>query len=188
MCLNALNLASAWCLEHDFVRLRKVSKDWYCAFQYVPDEVVQTCIELQHSKTSHRWWQFNGFDDGLNKNVDYLLSLFTLFAVPLLRPVTISTTKSNGHDPRHSSCYVSTVWSMLLSDVSFSMDAVQVSPQWDHTLVLMSPNLCYDIRFQVSFTSSQLATRSALQASPRVSSFPSRCLAGGQHDVNYSPL
>ena len=28
----------------------KVSRDWYCAFQYVPDEVVQTRIELQHSK------------------------------------------------------------------------------------------------------------------------------------------
>ena len=49
LCLNALNLASAWCLEHDFVRLRKVSRDWYRAFQYVPDEVVQTRIELQHS-------------------------------------------------------------------------------------------------------------------------------------------
>ena len=49
LCLNALNLASAWCLEHDFVRLRKVSRDWYRAFEYVPDEVVQTRIELQHS-------------------------------------------------------------------------------------------------------------------------------------------
>ena len=49
LCLNALNLASAWCLELDFVRLRKVSRDWYRAFQYVPDEIVQTRIELQHS-------------------------------------------------------------------------------------------------------------------------------------------
>ena len=49
LCLNALNLASAWCLEHDFVRLRKVSRDWYRAFEYVPDEVVHTRIELQHS-------------------------------------------------------------------------------------------------------------------------------------------
>ena len=30
-------------------------------------------------RTSHRWWHFNGFEDGLNKNVDYLLSLFILF-------------------------------------------------------------------------------------------------------------
>ena len=77
-------------------------------------------------------------------------SLF--FAVPLLRPVTISKTKSSGHDPRHSSCYVSTVWSMLLWDVSFSLGAVQLSPQWDHTLVLVSPNLCYDIRVQVTLS------------------------------------
>ena len=49
LCLNALNLASAWCLEHDFVRLRKVSRDWYRAFEYVPDEVVQMRIESQHS-------------------------------------------------------------------------------------------------------------------------------------------
>ena len=49
LCLNALNLASAWCLEHDFVRLRKVSRAWYRAFEYVPDEVVQTRIESQHS-------------------------------------------------------------------------------------------------------------------------------------------
>ena len=47
--LNALNLASALCLEHDFVRLPKVSKDWYRAFEYVPDEIVQTRIESQHS-------------------------------------------------------------------------------------------------------------------------------------------
>ena len=103
-------------------------------------------------RTSHRWWHFNGFEDGLNKIIDYLLSLFILFAVPLLRPVTISTTKSSDYDPRHSSCYVSTVWSMLLWDVSFSLGAVQLSPQWDHTLVLVSPNLCYDIRFQVTLS------------------------------------
>ena len=41
---------------------------------------------------------------------------------------------------------------MLLWDVSFSLGAVQLSPQWDHTLVLVSPNLCYDIRFQVTFS------------------------------------
>ena len=103
-------------------------------------------------RASHRWWHFNGFGDGLNKNVDYLLSLFTLFAVPLLRPVTISTTESSGHDPRHSSCDVSTVWSMMLWDVSFSLGAVQLSPQWDHTLALVSQNLCYDIRFQVTLS------------------------------------
>ena len=128
------------------VRLRKVSRDWHRAFQYVPDEVVHTRIELQHST------YFNGFGDGLNKIIDYLLSLFILFAVPLLRLVTISTTKSSGHDPRHSSCYVSTVWSMLSWDVSFSLGAVQLSPLWDHTLVLVSPNLCYDIRFQVTLS------------------------------------
>ena len=49
LCLKALNLAFAWCLEHDFVRLRKVSRDWHRTFQHVPDEVVQTRIELQHS-------------------------------------------------------------------------------------------------------------------------------------------
>ena len=42
------------------------------------------------------------------------------FAVPFLRPVIISTTKSSDHDPRNSSCYVSTVWSMLLWDISLS--------------------------------------------------------------------
>ena len=93
-------------------------------------------------RTSHRWWHFNDFEDGLNKNIDYLLSLFTLFAVPLLRPVTISTTKSSGHDPRHSSCYVSTAWSMMLSDVSFSLGAVQLSPQWDHTLAFWCHKTC----------------------------------------------
>ena len=77
-------------------------------------------------------------------------SLFS--PILLLRPVTISTTKSSGHDPRHSSCYVSTVWSMMLWDVSFSLGAVQLSPQWDHALALMSPNLCYDIRFQVTLS------------------------------------
>ena len=46
LCLTALNLASTWCLEHDFVRLRKVSRNWYRAFEYVPDEVVQMRIEL----------------------------------------------------------------------------------------------------------------------------------------------
>ena len=45
-------------------------------------------------RTSHRWWPFNGFGDGLNVNVDSFLSLFTLFAVPVLRPATISTTNS----------------------------------------------------------------------------------------------
>ena len=54
------------------------------------------------------------FEDGLSKSVASLLSLFTLFAVPLMCPVTNSTTKSSGRDPSHSSCYVSTVWSMLL--------------------------------------------------------------------------
>ena len=41
---------------------------------------------------------------------------------------------------------------MLLWDVSFSLGAVQLSPQWDHTLVLVSPNLCYAIRFQVTLS------------------------------------
>ena len=40
--------------------------------------------ESPGTRTSHRWCHFNGFEDGLNKNVDYLLSLFILFA-PLLR-------------------------------------------------------------------------------------------------------
>ena len=103
-------------------------------------------------RTSHRWWHFNGFGDGPNKNVDYLLSLLTLFAVQLLRPVPISTKKSSGHAPRHSSCYDSTVWSIMLWDASFSLGAVQLSPQWDHTLVLVSRNLCCDIRFQVTLS------------------------------------
>ena len=49
LCVNALKLASTWCLEQDFVRLQKVSRNWYRAFEYVPDEVVQTRIESQHS-------------------------------------------------------------------------------------------------------------------------------------------
>ena len=103
-------------------------------------------------RTSHRWWHFNGFEDSLNKSVDYLLSLFILLADQLLRPVTISTTTSSGHDPRHNSCYDFTVWSMMLWDVSFSLGAGPLSPQWHHTLALVSRNLCYDIRFQVTLS------------------------------------
>ena len=40
----------------------------------------------------------------------------------------------------------------MLWDVSFSLGAVQLSPQWDHTLALVSRNLCYDIRFQVTLS------------------------------------
>ena len=69
-----------------------------------------------------------------------------------MRPVTISTTKSSGHDPRHNRCYDSTVWSTMLWDVSFSLGAVPLLPQWDHTLALVSRNLCYDIRFQVTLS------------------------------------
>ena len=64
----------------------------------------------------------------------------------------ISTTKSSAHAPRHSSCYAFTDWSMMLWDVSFSLGAVQLSPQWDHTLALVSRSLCYDIRFQVTLS------------------------------------
>ena len=47
---------------------------------------------------------------------------------------------------------VFTVWSMMLWDVSFSLGAVQLSPQWDHTLALVSRNLCYEVRFQVTLS------------------------------------
>ena len=113
-------------------------------------------------RTSHRWWHFNGFGDGPNKNVDYLLSLFTLFVVQLLRPVPISTTKNSANAPRHSGCYAFTDWSMMLWDASFSLGAVQLSPQWDQTLALvhfwttwsplMSRSLCCDIRLQVTLS------------------------------------
>ena len=104
-----------------------------CAFEYVPDEIVQTRIELQHSTyfaqmVAHQWVRRR------------------------TQQKTISTTKSSGHDPRHNSCYDSTVWSMMLWDVSFSLGAVPLSPQWDHTLALVSRNLCYDIRFQVTLS------------------------------------
>ena len=93
----------------------------------------------------------------MGSEMDSTRVLFTscpcsFFAVQLLRPVTISTTKSSGHDPRHKSCYDSTVWSMMLWDVSFSLGAVPLSPQWDHTLALVSRNLCCDIRFQVTLS------------------------------------
>ena len=104
-------------------------------------------------RTSHRWWHFNGFEDGLNKNVDYLSSLLTLFAVPLLCLVTISTTKSSGHDPRHSSCYVSTVWSMMLWGRLFLTGRKYSCHPSGITLWLWChKNLCYDIRFQVTLS------------------------------------
>ena len=48
--LDALKLASIWCSESDFVRLRRVSKDWHRNFEHVPDEVVLRRIELQHAR------------------------------------------------------------------------------------------------------------------------------------------
>ena len=138
----------------------------------VPLSTYQTksCIRASSCsipRTSHRWWHFNGFGDGPNKNVDYLLSLSTFFAVQLLRPVPISTTKNSAKAPRHSSCYAFTDWSMMLWDVSFSLGAVTtVTPvgsdfgswsifgppgsQW--LSPLMSRSLCYDIRLQVTLS------------------------------------
>ena len=117
-------------------------------------------------RTSHKWWHFNVFEDGPNTNGDYLLSLFNLFAVQLLRLVPISTTKNSANAPKHSSCYAFTDWSTMLWDVSFSLGAVQLLPQWDQTLALVhfwtalftelspliSRSLCYDIRLQVTLS------------------------------------
>ena len=47
--LSALKFASIWCSEGEFVRLRRVSKDWHRTFEHVPDEVVLRRIELQHA-------------------------------------------------------------------------------------------------------------------------------------------
>ena len=118
-------------------------------------------------RTSHKWWHFNGFEDGPNTNGDYLLSLFTLFAVQLLRLVPISTTKNSANAPKHSSCYAFTDWSTMLWDVSFSQGAVQLCypsgirlwlwsifgpPRSRSCHLLISRNLCYDIRLQVTFS------------------------------------
>ena len=125
LCLNALNLASAWCLEHDFVRLRKVSRDWYRAFDYVPDVIVQTRFELQHSTYSHRWWRFSGYG-----STRVLITLVPVHSSRCSAPAPCDNfnDESSGHDPRHNSCYDSTVWSMMLWDVSFSLGAVPVTP------------------------------------------------------------
>ena len=104
---------------------------------------MQTRIVLQHSTSAHGGTSI-GFGDGLNKIIDCLLSLFTLFAVPLMCLVTISTTKSSGHDPRHGSYYVSTVWPMLVWGRLFL--STPVTPVGSH----FGSNLCYDIKFQVT--------------------------------------
>ena len=73
-------------------------------------------------RTSHRWRHFNGFGNRLNKNVDYLLSQFTLFAVQLLKNFNDEKQRPRSKI-QQLLCF--TIWSMMLWDVSFSLGAVQ---------------------------------------------------------------